>query len=169
MRNRIAGITFAILLLSTAAAIAAEGLRPAAGMPPGKWWSRPEIVKQLGLTKEQRDKLDEIFRSTASTLIDLKGDVEKRTIDLRGQLDQEQLNRQAIQAAATRLNEARGKLFERELMMLVDMRGVLTPEQWNQFRDTLEDGPERMGPPRDRGPRMRPPQQAPGDGRRPRM
>lgn len=162
MKRRLAGIAVGALLLTAAVASAAEGL------PPGKWWNRPEVVKKLALTGEQRTRLDEVFRTSAPTLIDLKGEVEKRSIDLRGQLDQEQLNRQAIQAAAARLNESRGKLFERELMMLVDMRGVLSPDQWNQFRDTLErreDG--RMRPPRNvpgrppGGPQDRP--------RRPRM
>src|SRR5512140_3808930 len=99
-------------------------------LPPGKWWRRPEIVHQLALSTEQQSKLDTIFRESASQLIDLRGEVEKRAIDLRGELDQPQLNRQAMQRAAQRLSDARGRLFERELMMLYDMRHVLTADQW---------------------------------------
>ena len=44
----------------------------------------------------------------------------------------------SVSAFATRLSEARGRLFDRELMMLVDMRSVLTDTQWNHMRTLLE-------------------------------
>lgn len=144
MKTRFFSVTLAAILILGGIATAAEGL------PGGKWWNRPDVIRQLSLTREQRTKLDNIFRASAPALIDLKADVEKRSLDLRVQLDQDELNRQAIQSAAGRLNESRGKLFERELMMLVEMRGVLSADQWNEFRDTLEEGPggRRMGRPR---------------------
>lgn len=131
-------------------------------MPPGKWWRNPRIVNVLGLSEEQQSKLDAVFRSAASELIDLRGALEKQNIALRGELDQPQLNRKNIQQIAARLNDARGRLFERELVMLVDMRTVLSDPQWNRFRTILENleenqrqqrqmrqdgqGPNRPGP-----------------------
>jgi Spy/CpxP family protein refolding chaperone len=116
----------------------------AADLPPGKWWRRPEIVTQLALTEDQQNKLETIFRTSANDLIDLKGEVEKQNIALRGELDQPQLDRKNIRAAAARLSEARSKLFERELMLLVDMRSVLTESQWNRMRTALERRDERQ-------------------------
>jgi hypothetical protein len=107
-------------------------------LPPGKWWRRPELVRALKLTPEQQGRLDDIFRKVADELIDTKGDVEKLQISLRGELDRPQLRRGEIQKIAERLNEARGKLFETELMMLVDMRGVLTETQWENMRGHLD-------------------------------
>lgn len=109
-----------------------------AQLPPGKWWRKPELVSSLGLSEEQQSRLDSIFRQAANDLIDARADVEKQTIALRGELDQPQLNRTAVQHAATRLNEARGHLFSRELAMLVDMRGVLSEPQWNRLRARLD-------------------------------
>jgi hypothetical protein len=114
----------------------------AADLPPGKWWRRPEIVQALGLSAEQQNRLETIFRGAANELIDLRGEVEKQNIALRAELDQPQLDRRNVQRIAAKLNEARGRLFERELMMLVDMRGVLSETQWNRMRAQLE----RMGP-----------------------
>jgi Spy/CpxP family protein refolding chaperone len=107
---------------------------------------RPEIVTQLALTEDQQNKLETIFRTSANDLIDLKGEVEKQNIALRGELDQPQLDRKSIRAAAARLSEARSKLFERELMLLVDMRSVLTESQWNRMRTALERRDERQRP-----------------------
>lgn len=125
-----------------------------AQLPPGKWWRRPEIVQQLNLTDEQQDRLESIFRASATDLIDLKAEVDKSSIALRGELDRPQLDRAAIHRVATRLNEARGRLFDRELMMLVEMRSVLTDPQWNRLRNALD----RLQRPQDR-----PNQRMPGE------
>jgi len=110
----------------------------AQNMPPGKWWRRPEIVQSLNLSEEQQNKLEGIFRTASGDLIDLRGEVEKQNIALRGELDQPQLDRAAIRRDAQKLSDARGRLFERELTMLVDMRAVLNDAQWNRMRTQLE-------------------------------
>src|SRR4051794_3810989 len=123
---------FVIALLLAATAASAQQL------PPGRWWRAPRIVETLGLTEEQQTRLEAIFRGAANDLIDRKAEVEKQNVALRGELDQRQLNRQAIQQIATHLSEARSRLFEREVMMLVDMRGVLNEEQWTRLRTELD-------------------------------
>lgn len=126
-----------ILLVAFCLLVAASAF--AQGLPPGKWWRRPEIVQVLNLSEEQQDKLEAIFRTASNDLIDLRGEVEKQNINLRGDLDQAQLDRAAIRRNAQKLSEARGRLFERELMMLVDMRAVMNDAQWNRMRSGLMD------------------------------
>ena len=125
------------LLLATLAFVFATSAF-AQNLPPGKWWRRPEIVQSLNLAEEQQNKLETIFRNASSDLIDLRGEVEKQNIALRGDLDQSQLDRAAIRKDAQRLSDARTRLFERELMMLVDMRGVLNDSQWDRMRSQLD-------------------------------
>lgn len=126
------------------------------GMPPGKWWQRPEVIQELQLTNEQQNRLDEIFRNAAGDLIDAKGAVEKLQIAIRGELDRPQVRRDELRRIASQLSEARGTLFERELMMLVDMRGVLNEAQWTRMRARLDQARENP----------RPPQRRPGPARR---
>lgn len=134
--KRIALAALILIALATTAS--------AMDLPPGKWWRRPEVIQMLNLTDEQQSRLEAISVKSANELIDLKGEVEKANIALRAELDQPTLNREAIRRIAIHLNEARGRLFERELMMLVDMRAVLTEPQWNRMRQTLERLPERQ-------------------------
>jgi len=126
-------LLFAALVLVFAASAFAQS-----AMPPGKWWRRPEIIQSLNLSEEQQNKLETIFRTSSGDLIDLRGEVEKLNITLRGDLDQAQLDRAAIRKDAQRLSDARTRLFERELMMLVDMRAVLNDSQWDRMRAQLE-------------------------------
>jgi hypothetical protein len=129
MQRRIA-LAFAFLLI-------AVGLF-AQPIPSGKWWRRPELVEVLNLSDEQQDRLEAIFRASAPDLIDLKAEVDKADIALRGELDRPALDKAAIHRVAMRLMEARGRMFDRELMMLVEMRAVLTEQQWNRLRTTLD-------------------------------
>lgn len=136
-------------LLIVAALFLAATFAQAQQLPPGKWWRREEVVRQLELTRDQQDRLDEVFRGAANDLIDAKGSVEKLQVALRGELDRAQLRRTELQRLATQLSSARGKLFEREIMMLADMRGVLNEEQWTRLRTHLDRmRPDRGGEPR---------------------
>lgn len=157
-------VLFAALLIAAALTLAeaAEGQQ----MPQGKWWRREEVARQLELNRDQQDKLDEVFRNAANDLIDARGDVEKLQIALRGELDRVQLRRGELQRIAAQLTQARGKLFERELMMLADMRGILNDEQWNRLRTFLDRAQERMRPRQDGG-NQRQGQQRPMPRRRP--
>src|ERR1051326_2294003 len=138
MTRRIALVSLFVLIATTAFA---------QQLPPGKWWRRADVAQSLQLTEEQQMKLDQIWRTSAADLIDVKAEIDKQAIPLRGALDQPTLNRGAIRAIAARLNEARGRKFERELMMFVDMRAVLNDQQWTRMRaklDSLGDEPSMM-------------------------
>lgn len=126
------------ILLAALLALGLIGTATAADLPPGKWWRRPDVIQALSLSEEQQTKLESIWSASANDLIDLRGSVEKENVALRTMLDAPQLDRAAIRRTATRLSEARGRLFDRELMMLVDMRNVLNDQQWTRMRTFLD-------------------------------
>jgi hypothetical protein len=128
-------VALALFVLATTAS--------AMDLPPGKWWRRPEVIQMLNLTEDQQTRLEAISVKSADELIDLKAEVEKANVALRAELNQPQLNREAIRRAAVRVNDARARLFERELMMLVDMRGVLNEPQWNRMRQAVDQRQSR--------------------------
>ena len=136
-------------IVIVAALLVAAGMAEAQHLPPGKWWRRPEVVRELTLTADQQDRLDEVFRVAADDLIDAKAAVDKLQLALRGEIDRTQLRRNEIERLGTALHEARGKLFSRELKMLVEMRLVLNDAQWNRLRQHLdrmqERGAQRQG------------------------
>lgn len=119
------------------------GIAAAQELPPGKWWRQPEVVKQLRLTPQQQAKLDQVFSTSAPELIDLRAGVERAAVTLRSQLDRDDVDRDAVLSAAAQVSDARARLFERELSMLVDMRSALDDGQWARFRTMLESRPRR--------------------------
>ena len=136
-------------LLCAAAVLTLAMSVSAAPLPPGKWWRRPEFATNLQLTIDQQVRLDMIFRMAANDLIDLRADAEKTSIAIRAELDQEQINRENLRKLAAKLSETQGKLFDKELMMLLDMRSVLSNEQWGRLRSEL-DRPRDAQHPRQR-------------------
>lgn len=133
------------MLVTSLVALTLAGTAMAADLPPGKWWRRPEVAQRLDLAPEQQTRLDSIFREAANDLIDRRAEVEKLSIAMRGELDQQQLSRPNVLRAAAKLSEARGRLFERELSMLVDMRAVLNDPQWNRLRAFLDRPRDQRG------------------------
>jgi len=125
----------------TAAALVAASLAglPAAAqmveMPGGKWWKRPAIVEGLKLTTEQQERLDEVFAKNRRAFVDLKADVDRRTIDLEDLLVAKDVDPKKVAAASDALEQARGRLGKARTMMVVDMRGILTEAQWKQIVD----------------------------------
>ena len=142
-------------MIVVAALLASAVIVEAQQMPPGKWWRRPEVIQRLELTNEQQDQLDEVFRAAADDLIDAKAAVEKLQVQLRGELDRAQVRRPELQRIARQLSEARGKLFERELMMLADMRGVLDEQQWRKVREFMDHHRPQMQQQQQRKPPQR--------------
>jgi Spy/CpxP family protein refolding chaperone len=160
MTMRRIGFFVAVLLIASMTEAGAQQL------PPGKWWHRPEVISRLGLTPAQRERLDDVLRRSAPELVELRDEMERNASALREQLDRPDLDREAVRKAAEEVSSARARLFERELMMLVDMRRELRDEQWNRFRALIESRPGQ-GPPTGMQERRGPQQPGGRRGRRP--
>jgi Spy/CpxP family protein refolding chaperone len=104
-------------------------------MPAGKWWKRPKVVETLQVTAEQQQRLDEVFSKNRRAFVDLKADVERRTIDLEELLAARDVDPKKVAAASDSLEQARGRLGKARTMMVVEMRGILTEAQWKQILD----------------------------------
>jgi len=104
-------------------------------MPAGKWWKRPAVVESLKLSPEQQERLDEVFSKNRRAFVDLKADVDRRTIDLEDLFAARDVDPKKVAAAAEALEQARGRLGKARTMMVVDMRGILTEAQWKQIVD----------------------------------
>jgi Spy/CpxP family protein refolding chaperone len=122
--------------------LAAFAVLPAAAqmieMPAGKWWKRPPVVESLKITPEQQERLDEVFSKNRRAFVDLKADVDRRTIDLEDLLAARDLDPRKARAASDALEQARSRLGRARTMMVVEMRGILTEEQWSRIVDRRE-------------------------------
>jgi protein CpxP len=109
------------------------------GAPMGRWWERPKVVEQLGLTSEQTKKLEAITLDQARTMVDLKSAVEKAQIDLRAASDADPFNAKRVRDAFGVLIQARTKLETQRFETLLQTREVLTADQWRKLHDVVRE------------------------------
>jgi Spy/CpxP family protein refolding chaperone len=102
-------------------------------MPMGMWWKSPHVVERIGLTAEQQKKMDGIFQESRIKLIDLKAAVEKQEVLLQPMLDANPVDTRRALVQIGKVADARAALEKANAGMLLELRGVLTPEQWTKL------------------------------------
>lgn len=124
MRRLAVGLVFASLAAS------AEALPD---LPEGKWWKRPRIAAEINLTSEQQSQIEKIFSRARPKLIDLKADLEKEQGDLQDALENENADRRVVASRVDAVENARAELQKARILMVLDIREVLKPEQWERL------------------------------------
>lgn len=105
----------------------------------GQWWKNPEIATKLQLTDAQVTQLNQVFFDHKMRLIDYGADMEKQDLKLQNLLDADQPNESQVSAQVDQVLAARGKL-EREFTMLsLNLRKVLSLDQWRQLKTMRGD------------------------------
>src|SRR6059036_2941377 len=105
----------------------------------GKWWQNSEIAKKLQLNDGQISQLDKIFYEHKLKLIDYGAEMEKQDLKLQTLLDADVPNDGQVEAQVDQVLSARGKLEREFTMMNLDLRKVLSLEQWRQLKSLRGD------------------------------
>lgn len=113
------------------------------GLPPGRWWERPRVAEQLGLSAEQKATLNTETIAHARALVDLKAAVEKAELDLRVLAEAEPFNGKATREAFANLQRARQRLESERFEMLVKVREILTAGQWQRLQALASELPDK--------------------------
>lgn len=100
----------------------------------GKWWRDSEISKKLQLSDTQVSQLDQIFYEHRMKLIDYGADMEKQDLKLQSLLDADAPNEGEIGSQVDLVLAARGKLEREYTFMNLDLRKVLSLDQWKQLK-----------------------------------
>lgn len=127
----------------------------------GKWWKDSNIAKKLQLSDSQIAQLDQTFFDHKMKLVDYGAEMEKEDLKLQNLLDADVPNEGQVGTQVDQVLTARGKLEREFTMMNLDLRKVLSVEQWRQlktiraergpgeqrfFYKTLPPGDHPMGP-----------------------
>lgn len=131
-----AGISSTLLAQNTAPApkVRTFGKRITVGGEMGKWWRDPEISKKLQLSDGQVAQLDQIFFDHRMKLIDHGAEMEKQDLKLQSLLDADNPNEGEIGSQVDLVLSARGKLEREYTFMNLDLRKVLSLDQWRQLK-----------------------------------
>jgi len=101
------------------------------------------MAKKLGLSADQQKKLDDIFQQSRLKLIDLHAALEKDEAVLEPLMQVPQPDDAKVLPQIDKIAQARAELEKANARLLLAIRHVLTPEQWQMVEK------EGMQPPHD--------------------
>ena len=118
---------------------------------PGKWWKDSELMRKIGVSDEQVQKIEKIFQDHRLQLIDLHAALEKQEAILEPLIEAGQPDESQVVAQIDNVAQARANLEKSNTLMLLAIRRVLTVEQWKKLKDLRRIGQfharSRFGPP----------------------
>lgn len=103
-------------------------------MGMGQWWKDADLVKELGISDDQVQKIEQIFLDSRLKLVDLKGNLEKEEIRMEPMMQADTPNEQAILAQIDKIAAARAELEKANARMNLGIRRVLTADQWKKLQ-----------------------------------
>lgn len=96
------------------------------------WWNSP-VVGDLGLNASQSQKIRQIVRSYRDRLLDARNNVNKADGALEDLMNEPEVDPEAAKSVIDRLSSARAASTRVLLEMSVQLRSVLTLDQWRQL------------------------------------
>lgn len=125
-------------------------------LPPGKWWEDPRLAERIGLGEEQQDRIRDLVYKGAREMIDFKAAADVAGLDLAEVVNSSQFDPEAVRTAYAAYQNARRQLENARFEMLLEVRQVLTNEQWQKLQE-IKLRMQQM-----RGQQRRPGQRQPG-------
>ena len=101
----------------------------------GKWWKNSALAQKLQLSDQQTQQLDKVFFDHRMKLIDFQADLEKQDLKLQSLLDEDSPNESQVGTQVDQELAAKSKLEREFTMMNLDLRKVLTVDQWRQLKE----------------------------------
>lgn len=135
--------TTKITLFATlmAAGVAALALGPMGG----------RMAKELGLSPEQTQKIESLRYDHQKEMIGLKGQMQVKRLDLRKEMEKDTPDPAALDKLVDEGAALRATMQKARLHHLLDMKKILTPEQWQKAKAHFAEHMGEMGGARGRG------------------
>ena len=95
---------------------------------------RMERMRELDLSKEQQEKIADLREKQAYRAIRLRADLQTARLDLRRMMRAERTDRLAINRQIDRLAQMRAEMAKARVGTMLDIRGLLSPEQRERAR-----------------------------------
>jgi len=92
------------------------------------------------LSADQKKKMDDIFQQHRMKLIDLNAAVQKAELTMEPLVAADQPDATKIEQQIDKVAQARADLEKTNARMLLAIRGVLTPEQFQKLKENARPG-----------------------------
>ncbi|HPS20495.1 MAG TPA: Spy/CpxP family protein refolding chaperone [Candidatus Omnitrophota bacterium] len=106
-------------------------------MMNAKW---QQLCKELGISEAQKKSLDENMKNNRTEMMSLgKAMHEKREL-MKKEIQNEKLDMDKVVKINGEIKELQSKMADRQLSGILEVRKILTPEQFKKFSEKMEEG-----------------------------
>jgi Spy/CpxP family protein refolding chaperone len=107
----------------------------AASQPSAAWWTDAALVARLGLTEDQKARIEAIVEQYRQTLVQNRTALEREEAALARMLEAEPMESvNAVSNQIERVIQARGEMERTNSKMTLEIRQTLTRAQWVQLQ-----------------------------------
>ena len=107
------------------------------GIPTGKWWKRSDVAEKIGITEEEKGKLDNMYYKYRYQVIDLQSQVKKERLELEQLIDSKDFNDKACLDHFTKLQKAHNTVAAERFRFLVQVRKLLDLDRFQQLKEQV--------------------------------
>lgn len=104
---------------------------------------KQEMFKELNLTEDQKQKLEENRKKHKDDAQALRNNMKELRTAMRQELEKESLDMAKINQIQGQMKEAHAQMMDSRLQGILEVRGVLTPEQFKKFSAKMHEHKER--------------------------
>lgn len=124
------------------------------GQGGGKEDLPPMLIKKLGLTEQQKDKVQSIRMSAEKGKIMLEAELHIKQIELQEELEKKNVSEKKVDKFIDEIAQLQKKMLESRIKTMLALKKVLTPEQQEKVKNFMEmkksqnfgpGGPEGQG------------------------
>ena len=99
-------------------------------IPHGKWWTVPDVVKDLNLTAEEQKQLDDLYVESRRNMVDLQTNLKKERIEMEQLFNAETFNEAECMDRFKRLQNARNHKSVERFSFIVNVRKLLGKDRF---------------------------------------
>jgi beta-lactamase regulating signal transducer with metallopeptidase domain len=122
------------VLVPSPAGLGTSGGVVLTSMQTPAWWTDPQLILRLGLTDDQRAKIERAYESHRPSILSSRENLRNEEARQARLLEADPVDGQAVLAQIDRVVEARAQVERASAAMNLEVRGYLTPVQWMQLR-----------------------------------
>ena len=103
-----------------------------------KWWYNDRFAARLHLTPAQKHQLDELFSRHQLEFIDLRSEVDKTAARLEQAMESKNFSEERARKRLAEVQRAKDRLDKARMEYLLEVRGILSQEQFMTLKKVTE-------------------------------
>lgn len=96
------------------------------------------LVKELGLSSEQQEKIRKQRIEQMEQRKKLRGRLRSKKLELKQELDKKDVDKKKVYALVAEIESLMGDQLEQRVEKILSMKRILTPEQFEKFQQKTE-------------------------------